>query len=225
VQRVRPALEPPVGAQPDFEIIKLLARAIGADLGAETPAEAWDEMASLTPIFAGISHERLEREGAIHWPCRSPQEPGEAALYRSRFETPDGRAQLAAIDYLPPGERADSNYPIVLITGRRLEHYNSGTMTRRTPNLQLREEELVELSPADAARLGIADGDRVRVESRRGAVELAAEVSERPAEGEAFMAFHFPDALTNALTSQHTDETTTCPEYKVSAVRVSRAPE
>ncbi len=225
VQRVRPALEPPPGARPDFEIVKLLAAAIGTDLGAETPAQAFAEMASLTPLFAGISHERLDREGALHWPCRSAQESGEATLYASRFETPDGRAQLAAIDYLPPGELPDPSYPIVLITGRRLEHYNSGTMTRRTPNLRLREEELVELSAADAGRIGIADGDRVRVESRRGAVELGAAISDRVAEGEAFMAFHFPEALANALTSQHADETTTCPEYKVSAVRVGRVGE
>ena len=132
-QRVRPALEPPGDAKTDFEIIHLVARALGADLGCRTPADAMDECARLAPLFGGISHARLDREGALHWPCRSESDPGEATLYLHGFATPNGRAQLAARP-LPPGEEADAAYPYTLITGRRLEHYNAGTMTRRTAN-------------------------------------------------------------------------------------------
>ena len=220
VQRVRPALGPPGEARPDFEIIRALADALGADLGCATPADAFAEMAALTPTFAGISHQRLDREGAIAWPCRSPDDPGERKLYQDRFETPSGRARLAAIPYAPPGEQTDPQFPLLLVTGRRLEHYNAGTMTRRTGNLDLVAEELVELNPSDAADLGVADRDLVRVASRRGEIELTAALTDRVSPGQAFMGFHFPEALTNRLTSQHGDETTSCPEYKVTAVRV-----
>jgi formate dehydrogenase major subunit len=180
-------------------------------------------MASLTPTFRGIDHERLEREGPIAWPCRAAGDPGERRLYRERFETPSGKAQLAAIPYAAPGEEADAEFPLLLVTGRRLEHYNAGTMTRRTANLELVPEELVELHPDDARELAIGSGERVRVASRRGEIELTAEVTERVSPGQAFMGFHFPQALANVLTSQAVDEVTSCPEYKVSAVRVERA--
>ena len=222
VQRVRPALEPPGEAKQDFEVIHRVGHELGADLGCPTPADAWAEMASLTPTFAGISHDRLDREGPIHWPCRSAEDPGEATLYMEGFETPTGRAHLATVAYLPPGEAPDTEFPLTLVTGRRLEHYNSGTMTRRSGNLELVSRELLELNPADADNLGILDGERVRVASRRGEIEVEAHLTERVSVGQTFMAFHFPDALANRLTSQHTDELTTCPEYKVSAVRIRR---
>ena len=223
VQRVRPALSPPAGARPDFEIIAALGAALGRDLGCPTPAAAYAEMASLTPTFAGISHDRLDAEGPIAWPCRSPGDPGERTLYLDRFETPSGRGRLAAIPFAPPGEEADAEYPLLLVTGRRLEHYNAGTMTRRTGNLELVDRELLELHPDDAADRGIADGSRIGVASRRGRIELTADVTDRVSPGQAFMAFHFPEALANVLTSQAVDEVTSCPEYKVTAVEVSPA--
>ena len=181
------------------------------------------EIASLCPLYAGISHERLDREGPLHWPCRSSDDPGEAALYMERFATPNGKAQLAARPYLPPGEEPDARYPYVLVTGRRLEHYNAGTMTRRTGNLELLPDERLEIHPHDAEQLGIGEGKRVEVASRRGTVELAARVTDRVAPGQVFMAFHFPEALANALTSDETDDVTDCPEYKVTAVSLKRA--
>ncbi|MCB0876006.1 MAG: molybdopterin-dependent oxidoreductase, partial [Solirubrobacterales bacterium] len=220
VQRVRPALPPPGEARPDFAIINSVAGALGADLGCPTPAEAFDEMASLTPTFAGISHRRLDAEGPIAWPCRSADDPGERRLYEERFATASGKAQLAAIPYRPSGEEPDPDYPLLLVTGRRLEHYNAGTMTRRTGNLELVPAELLELNPEDARGLGVTGGDRVTVASRRGEIEVTADVTTRVAPGQAFMAFHFPEAAANLLTSQHTDEATNCPEYKVTAVRV-----
>ena len=219
-QRVRPAVPPPGDARTDFDIIQLVARALGVDLGCRTPADAMDECARLSPLFAGISHARLDREGPLHWPCRSPSDPGEATLFLDGFATPNGRAQLGARPYLPPGEEADEAYPFILITGRRLEHYNAGTMTRRTANRELVPEELLEVNPADAARLGVADGAAIEVTSRRGSITLAAQVTERAAPGQVFMAFHFPEAPANELTSQAADTVTSCPEYKVTAVRL-----
>jgi formate dehydrogenase major subunit len=136
-QRVCPAVASPGEAAPDFEIVHRMARALSVDLGCPTPAAAMDEMASLVPEFAGISHARLDREGPLHWPCRSPDRPGEAALHQGRLATPGGRARLADPPLLPPGEEPDADYPLLLSTGRRLQHYNSGSMTARTPSLEL----------------------------------------------------------------------------------------
>ena len=223
VQRVRPAVSPPGGARTDFEIVNLLAAVLGADLRCPSPAATMDEIARVNPDFAGISHERLDREGMIHWPCRSPADPGRPTLHLDGFATANGRAQLAARPYLPPGEQPDVDYPLVLVTGRRLEHYNSGTMTRRTANLELRPDERLELNPADAARLGIGDGERVSVASRRGAIDVLAEVTERVMVGQVFLAFHFAETRANVLTSDAYDDVTSCPEYKVTAVRVGRS--
>jgi formate dehydrogenase alpha subunit len=221
-QRVRPALEPPGDAHTDFDVIRMVAEGLDCDLGCPSPADAMRELASLAPLYAGISFERLDREGPLHWPCRSADDPGEAVLYRDGFATPNGRAQLAAKPYLPPGEQPDESYPFILVTGRRLVHYNAGTMTRRTDNLRLLEAERVEVNPSDAERLGVADGDTVAVRSRRGDVTLAADVTERVAQGELFMSFHFPEALANSLTSESVDDVTSCPEYKVTAVQLTR---
>ena len=139
---------------------------------------------------------------------------------RSRFETPTGRAQLAAVDWLPPGEQPDTAYPYTLITGRRLAHYNSGTMTRRTANLDLAPREVLDLHQDDLARLGLRDGDRALVVSRRGEVVTHVRGSDAMAPGQAFLAFHFPEVAANALTSDVVDTVTSCPEYKVTAVSI-----
>jgi formate dehydrogenase major subunit len=218
-QRVRTALPPPGRARTDFEIIAAVARAMGGDLGCTTPAEALDEVGRLCPNFAGISHARLDRDGPLHWPCRSADDPGEGILYRERFATASGRARIAAPPYRPPGEEPDERFPFVLVTGRRLEHYNAGTMTRRTDNLRLRTHELVEMNPEDASRLELGEGDVVEVVSRRGAVAVPLMLTDSVAVGQLFMDFHFPEVLTNALTSDVVDSAG-CPEYKVTAVLV-----
>lgn len=218
-QRVRAALPPPGRARSDFEVIAAVARALGGDLGCASPADALEEVGRLCANYAGISHGRLDREGPLHWPCRSADDPGESILYRDRFATPTGRARIAAPPYRPPGEQPDASYPFVLVTGRRLEHYNSGTMTRRTDNLRLRAHEFVEMNPTDAIRLELAEGDIVEVASRRGAVTAPLTLTESVGVGQLFMDFHFPEVLTNALTSDVVD-TAGCPEYKVTAVRV-----
>ncbi|MEV0702822.1 formate dehydrogenase subunit alpha [Saccharopolyspora sp. NPDC050389] len=219
-QRVRPALAPPGQASDDFKVLQQVAQAMGAGLGCPTPAAALAECASLTPVFAGLSHQRLEAEGSLHWPCPASDRPGEAVLYLDRFATPDGKAALAARPYLPPGEQPGADFPFLLITGRRLVHYNTGSMTRRTANLELLPAETLEIHPSDAARLDIPGGTDVIITSRWGQTTLTAHPTTDVAPGQVFAAFHFPTASVNELTSPHTDTATDCPEYKVTAVHI-----
>ncbi|WP_329461980.1 formate dehydrogenase subunit alpha [Streptomyces sp. NBC_01431] len=220
-QRVRPAVPPPGEARSDFDAVHALAAVMGVDLGCATPAEALAECGRVAPVFAGLSHARLDREGAVPWPCPDPSRPGQAKLYEERFATPDGRAHLAAAPYLPPGEQPDDDYPLVLVTGRRWAHYNSGSMTRRSGNLALDPVDFLDLHPDDAARYDVQDGARVSVESRHGRARLVARISEQTAPGQVFCSFHFPASGVNRLTSGHADIVTSCPEYKVTAVRVA----
>lgn len=222
-QRVRPALSPPGEARTDFDILRAVASSLGSDLGPATPAAALDECARVAPLFAGISHRRLDRDGGLHWPCRTDDDPGEARLYQGSFATLSGRAELYAREWLPPGEEPDSGYPYTLITGRRLVHYNAGTMTRRTPNVEIAPAEHLDIHPEDAARLGLDEGSGVRVTSRRGSIVARVRRTDDVSPGEVFMSFHFPDVPANVLTSEKTDEVTDCPEYKVTAVRLEQA--
>ncbi|MFI8500054.1 formate dehydrogenase subunit alpha [Streptomyces sp. NPDC085524] len=219
-QRVRPAILPPGQARTDFAALHAVASAMGHDLGCPTPAAALAECARTAPLFAGLSHERLDREGAVAWPCPDPAGPGTPKLYQEHFATPDGLAHLAAAPYLPPGEAPDDDYPLILVTGRRWAHYNSGNMTRRSGNLGLAPVDQLDLHPDDAGRLGILDGEPVAVESRHGRAHLTARLTSETAPGQVFCAFHFPASGVNRLTSGHTDPVTSCPEYKVTAVRV-----
>ncbi|WP_330300665.1 formate dehydrogenase subunit alpha [Streptomyces sp. NBC_00503] len=220
-QRVRTAVQPPGQARSDFEAVHAVAAAMGADLGCTTPADALAECARLAPLFAGISHARLDREGAVPWPCPDPDGPGTAKLYRERFATPDGLAHLAAVPYLPPGEEPDADYPLVLVTGRSWAHYNSGSMTRRGGNLDLDAVDHLDIHPDDAGRHGVHDGEPVTVESRHGRARLLARVGRSISPGQVFCTFHFPASGVNRLTSDRIDTVTSCPEYKVTAVRLT----
>lgn len=220
-QRVRETVPPPAGIRTDFDVLHAVAVRMGADLGCATPADAMAECAVVAPLFGGVSHPRLDREGPLHWPCGSADSPGTPRLYQDRFATPDGLAHLAARPYLPPGEECDAEFPFLLITGRRGEHYNSGSMTRRTPNLQLLAAETIDVGPEDAALLGLKDGEPVRLGSRHGTAVLQARITDEVEPGQVFAGFHFPGAAVNGLTSSVGDEATGCPEYKVTAVRLN----
>jgi predicted molibdopterin-dependent oxidoreductase YjgC len=176
------------------------------------------EIAELTPHFAGVTYERLGRRG-LQWPV-APDGTDTPTCFTERFEHPNGRARLAPLAYQPPGSEPTPDFPLVLVTGRRLEHYNVGTMTRRTRNLALRTHESVDLNPADGGRLGIADGDLVEVRSAHGATHVLASLTSRIEQGQAFMSFHYPDAHTNVLLGASADLDTGCPEYKVVPVAV-----
>lgn len=222
-QRVRPAVAPPGDAETDFAIAHRLARALGVDLGCPTPAAAMDELAALVPEFAGISHARLDREGALHWPCTGPADPGARVLHLDRFATPSGRAVLAAPLQLPPGEEPSPQFPLLLMTGRRLQHYNSGSMTARTPSVRLAGAEHLDVHPDDARAAGAEDGGAAELTSRRGSIPVRVRVSDAMSRGEVFLSFSSPDVLANLLTSDAVDQVTSCPEFKVSAVRLGPA--
>jgi len=217
-QVVEAAIDPPGEARTDFEIIATVSRALGHEMGWASPWEALDEIARLTPHYAGVSRERLGR-GGQQWPVR-PDGTDSPTLYDTGFDRPGGRGAFAALPYKAPGDAADEEFPLILVTGRVLQHYNAGTMTRRTENVGLVDRDLLEIHPDDAARLWISDGDRVSLRSRVGRIEIEAQVTERIAPGHVFTSFHFPETRTNLLVGQSSDVNTSCPEYKVVAVDV-----
>jgi len=218
MQLVAPAIEPPGGAKTDLEIITTISRALGHEMGYTTAAEVMDEIAALTPTFAGVSHERIGR-GGLQWPV-APDGTDSPILYADEFDLPRGKGQFAALPYMAPGDAADEEFPLILVTGRRLEHYNAGTMTRRTGNLELLDRDWLEIHPDDAARLWITNGQTVSVRSRVGRIETEARVTERIEPEHVFTAFHFPEVRTNLLIGSSADVNTSCPEYKVVAVDV-----
>jgi predicted molibdopterin-dependent oxidoreductase YjgC len=187
-------------------------------MGFATPADVMDEVAELTPDWAGVSHERVGR-GGLQWPVAADGTDS-PILYAERFALPGGRARLAALPYKPPGSEASEEFPLILVTGRRLEHYNAGTMTRRTPNLELAPSDWLEIHPDDAERLWVEQGELVSVRSASGRIELEARLTDRIEPGHVFTAFHFPEIRTNQLVGSSSDVNTSCPEYKVVAVDV-----
>jgi formate dehydrogenase alpha subunit len=217
-QLVAPAITPPGGAKPDLEIIQLVSSALGHEMGYASSADVMDEIAALTPEYAGVSHERIGRTG-LQWPVAADGTDS-PILSEDHFELPDGKARFAALPYKQPGDQADDEFPLILVTGRRLQHYNAGTMTRRTGNLELLDHEWLEIHPDDAAKLWITDGQLVSVRSRVGRIDVEAKVTERIEPGHVFTAFHFPEVRTNLLIGSSADVNTSCPEYKVVAVDV-----
>lgn len=226
VQRVRQAIRPIAGAKPDWKIISEVATRMGRkDFSYDSAREIFDELASLTPQYAGITYGRIEGNG-LQWPCPTKDHPGTMFLHGGKFSR--GKGKFAALEYRPPAELPDEEYPLVLTTERSLYHYHTGTMTRRVGGLNImRKEELVEMNVVDAGKLGIADGDMVRVTSRRGSVTARARVATDSAPGEIAMTFHFSESPTNTLTNSALDPVAKIPEYKVCAVRVEKisAPE
>ncbi len=218
VQLVDAAIDPPGEARTDFDILTAVSAALGHDMGLASPAAAMAEIAALTPDFAGVTYERLGRRG-LQWPV-APDGTDAEILYTESFALPGGRGRFAALPYKEPGDAADDEFPLILVTGRRLQHYNAGTMTRRTKNLELMDHDWLELHPDDAARLWVSDGGLVSVRSRVGRIELPARVTDRIEPGHVFTAFHFPEVRTNLLVGASADVNTSCPEYKVVAVDV-----
>jgi predicted molibdopterin-dependent oxidoreductase YjgC len=184
-------------------------------------AAVMDEIAACSPMLGGVSYARLEGEGLI-WPCPTCDHPGTPILHKESFTR--GKGRFSILNNVETLEKPDADYPLILVTGRRREHYNNGSMTRRCAGLlALVPEELVEIHPDDAAKLGISNGGRVQISSRRGSIELTASVTERSRPGSVFMAFHHEEPLTNILTSPGVDEIALTPEYKACAVRVAPA--
>ena len=222
VQRLRKALDPPGNARDDLWIIAELARRMGHDWGHPSAEDVWNEVRSLAPIFAGMSYERLEREGGLHWPCYDQNHPGELFLHSRLWRDPiEGRpAPFSVVEHDPPVERPDAEYPFTLTTGRRLDSYNTGVQTGGYTS-PLRRGESLDISPEDADRLGILNGDAVRVTSRRGSVVAPARIDRSLRAGLVFMTLHFQDEVkVNALTIDETDPKSGTAEFKACAVRV-----
>jgi predicted molibdopterin-dependent oxidoreductase YjgC len=223
VNRVRKAVPCPGQAREDWRIVVDLAEALGAGWPEYRSAEdAWNEFADLSPNWSGIRYDRIEDVG-LQWPCTDRDHPGSPYLHAPRPARPNGRGKFYPVEYKPPIEQPDSEYPFVLSTGRTLYHYNSATMTMREPGvLDKQEDPFVEINPEDAAALGVRDGDWVRLVSRRGQLEARAALGERVYPGLVWMALHFAQAKVNWLTHDVGDPLIGTPEYKVCAVRVER---
>ncbi len=224
VQRVRKALEPPGEARDDIRIVCELALRLGHDWGRPAAEEIWNELRSLSPMHAGMTYRRLEESGGIQWPCYDESHPGELFLHARLWEDPvrGPRAPFSPVEFEPPVDELSGEFPIRLTTGRRLDSFNTGVQTAgyRSP---LRRGETIDLAPEEAERLGLEEGEVVRVSSRRGSVEVPVRFDPGLRPGLAFMTFHFPDdAATNLLTIDATDPKSGTAEFKAAAIRIDR---
>ena len=216
VQRITQALLPPGEAKADWQIISALSEKMGQSFNYESAAQIMEELASLTPIYGGIRFNRLGEDG-LQWPCLDTSHPGTPFLYQGSFAR--GRGKFHAVDYIPPAESISKNYPLILTTGRVLEHWHTGTMSRRSKVLaELRPNGVVEMHPSDAAKLGLVECDLVAITSERGHLETTLHITEKSPPGVVFMPFHWREAPVNLLTSDALDPVAKIPEYKVSAV-------
>jgi len=221
VQRVRKGVEPPGQARADWKIIMDLAARMGYEMQYRSAEEIFAEFSKLTPSYAGITFKRLEKEGGIQWPCPTPKHPGTPYLHKDKFVR--GKGLFHAVEFIPPAELPDKEYPLLLTTGRVLYHYHTGSMTRRDEGLNFRYPEgHVEVHPVDAMELGLANGERVRVASRRGRIEIPVMVTPKSPQGTVFIPFHFFEAAANRLTNPVLDPIGKIPEFKVCAVKVEK---
>jgi predicted molibdopterin-dependent oxidoreductase YjgC len=222
VQMVRPVIPSPGEVRQDWWIVGEIARRMGYDgLTYAGPPEIMAEINRLTPSYAGITYERIGEQG-LQWPCPAADHPGTPILHIGKFSR--GLGQFSAVDWKPPAEEPDKKYPFIFTTGRILYHYHTGSQTRRAAALASHVSEgVVEINSQDATRLGIVDGQRVRVASRRGEITAKAQVSGKTTPGVVFMAFHWAEAAANKLTNAALDPTAKIPEYKVCAVSVKAA--
>ncbi len=218
---VRQAI-PPVGdSRPDWQIICELSRRLDYPMNYAGPEEIFEEIRQATPSYAGITYARLDREGGLQWPCPNEEHPGTVYLHKDRFAR--GKGLFFAIDFKEPAELPDADYPLILTTGRVLYQYHTGTMSRRAPGLTEKAPAcFVEISVDDAKKMGIDEGDMVRVKTRRGEIEVPAAVSARAVNGTVFVPFHYHEAAANKLTIAALDPVAKIPEYKVCAVKLEK---
>ena len=223
VQRGRAALPLPGNAHQDLWIIQEIARRIGLDWSYPGPADVFAEMKQAMPSLENITWERVERESSVTYPCDTPDQPGNEIVFGEGFPTASGRGRLVPAAIIPPAEEPDEEYPMVLTTGRQLEHWHTGAITRRSSMLdELEPEAVASLAPAELRRLGIAAGDQIRVTTRRGTIELKARSDSGVAPGQVFIPFCYAEAAANVLTNPQLDPFGKIPEYKFCAARVER---
>jgi formate dehydrogenase major subunit len=221
VQRLRKAVNPPGQAKPTWWIMQELGKRLGVDLRFTSAQATWEDMRRTATSMAGITYERIEELG-LQWPCPTTDHPGTPILHlHGKFTR--GKGLFCRTDNRPPAEVPDADYPFMLSTGRRLWHYHTGTQTRNSVGLEtIFPEELLEISPVDAARMGIKTHDVVKATSRRGTITLKAWVTDRSPEGVCWCAFHFHEAHANVLTNSAYDNVTETPEYKACAIKVEK---
>ncbi len=217
ISRVRRVM-PPLGGKADWEATLLLAAALGYPMHYSHPSEIMDEVARLTPSFAGVSFARIDELGSIQWPCNDETPAGTPTMHEQTFTRGLGRFMLTP--YVASRERSNNKYPLILTTGRILSQYNVGAQTRRTSNSIWHEEDRLEIHPHDAETRGVDEGDWVGIQSRAGETVLRARVSAAVQPGVVYTTFHFPESGANVITTEHSDWATNCPEYKVTAVQV-----
>jgi len=221
VQRIRPAVSPRGDSRPDWLILTELANKVGFNWNYSNPEEIIKEIASLTPSYAGINYKRVEEEGGLQWPCPSEGHPGTPCMHAGKFVR--GLGKFHAVDYKPSAEEPDKDYPFILTTGRNLYHYHTSSMTGRSKSLkEFSSEDRLRINPVDAAKLGVSDGDKVKLSSRRGEIEVKVLLTDTVAEGVVFMTFHYKDTPVNRLTNAVLDPIAKIPELKVSAVKVEK---
>ncbi len=222
IRMVRKAVDAPGEALPDWRIVCEIGRRFGSGgFQFSSPSEVMDEMAALAPIYAGISHARADRE-VLRWPCPAKDHPGTRILHTQKFTK--GLGTFAPVHHTPPAEEPSEDYPLILTTGRNLFHYHTGTMTRRSPKLEREAPEpYVEVNTGDAKRLGVSEGERVMVSSRRGSITLKARVTDRIIPGSIFIPFHYAEAAANRLTNAALDPLSNIPELKVCAAKLEKA--
>ena len=224
VQRVRKAIQPIGASKPDWQIVCEIAKKMGENgFSFVNPEEIMKEAASLTPSYGGITYERIDKVG-LQWPCPTEESQGTTYLHKDLFATPSGKGNFKPLQYKPPYELPDDEYPIMLTTDRSLYHFHTGTMTRKGGLNVLREAEYIEINPSDAEKLDIKDGESVYISSRRGKVKAMIKVLESIPAGLVSMTFHFAEAPTNVLTSPAIDPIAKIPETKVCAVRIDKIP-
>ncbi len=222
IQLSKKAVEPPGNSRPDLDIIIELSNRIGLPTPFAHAAEVMDEIARLTPNWRGVSHARLDGTGGLQYPVHDHQHMGTDFLFDDAFPTPDGKANFHPVEFLPPAELPDDEFPYLLNTGRQMYHWHTGTMTRRSFALDARESTpIVELHPLDAAELGVGDGETVQVASRRGSILIPVRLSDRVARKQVFIPMHYREAAANLLTNPALDPYAHIPEFKVCAVSVA----
>jgi len=218
IQMVRKVMEPANGMA-DWEVTQALANAMGLGWNYTHPSQIMDEIARLTPSFAGVSHARLDQAGSLQWPVDDAHPDGSPIMHVGGFVR--GKGKFVVTDYVPTDEKTGPRFPLLLTTGRILSQYNVGAQTRRTANTVWHGEDVLEIHPADAENRGLKTGGWVRLASRKGETTLRAEVTDRVAPGVVYTTFHHPETQANVVTTEFSDWATNCPEYKVTAVQVA----